>query len=152
MSRKNKKNICLVNQELEEIKGRWLKKEISLDQLTHELIKYNKIKIGLQSKKEVISVIKNKILFDANVKSSHEKITRIALAFVPIMISYIAFSLSIFEQDILATTMYAGIVILLTIGLCCIVFPVLNKHTGKYCREKTFYQIVLESINDEINT
>lgn len=151
MSKNSKKSVYLISKELEDIKGKWLKKQISIDELTHELIKYNNMKTGLQSKKEVLCVIRNKLLLDANVEASHEKITNISLAFVPIMISYIAFFVSIFDQDKLSTSVYAGIVILLTIGLGCIVFPVMIKHNGKYCREKTFYQVVLEIFDDEIN-
>lgn len=150
MSKNSKRSVYLISKELEDIKEKWLKKEISIEQLTHELIKYNNMETDLQSKKEVICVIGNKLLLDANVETSHEKITNISLAFVPIMISYIAFFVSIFEQDKLSTSMYAGIVILLTIGLGCIVFPAMNKHKGKYCREKTFYQVVIEIFDDEI--
>lgn len=150
MSRKRSKNVSLLTKELEKIKGRWLKKEIAIDELTHEIIKFNKSEIDLTIKKEVLNIINIKLILDANVEASHEKITNISLAFIPIMISYIAFFVSIFKMDKFATTIYAGVVILLTIGLVIIIFPALSKHSGKYCREKTFYQIVLEVMNDDI--
>lgn len=112
MSRNRNKNVRLVNQELEEINKRWLNKEIAIDELTHELIKYNKQEADLQSKKEVLYIIRNKLLLDANVESSHEKISNISLAFGPIMISYTAFFMSIFELNKLVIIIFAGLVLL----------------------------------------
>ena len=152
MRRKGRKNVRVLNNELEEIKERWLKKEITLDELTHELISYNKSDKDLASKKEVLNLINNKLILDTNVEASHEKLINISLAFIPIMISYIAFFMSIFEMDKLLTAGYSVAVLLLTTGLTIIIAPVFKKHSGKYCREKSFYQIALGVMNDNTNT
>lgn len=141
---KKKRSVTIINEELEEIKTRWLRKEISINELTHLILQYKNRSMSDIGKAEELQIIKNKLLLDSNVEASTDKLCTISLAFIPIMISYIALFTSLIKQNNYEKYIWLVIVILLTIGLALIVFPVLKKHSGKYSREKTFYQIVID--------
>ncbi len=148
MCKRKNKDALVLNEHLRAIETRWLKKEISLRELTYELIQYRNSVTFLHSKQEQLLMIKCLLLLDVNIEIRNERVSGIMLAFVPIMISYIAFFVSVYKLNNVSTQVWSLLVCTLTVGLFLVVFPVLKKHIGRYDKERAFYQIVLEIMDN----
>jgi hypothetical protein len=139
MGNRNPLTTSQMENKIDNVKKKWLNKEIELIDLPGKLEHVISTFREDQNYVDFKNYIGNKIFLDENVEKSTEVITGIMSPFVSIIISIISLFISLYKfQPILIG--YAVVVIIIYIGFSCIVFPILKKHMGKYARIKSFYQ------------
>lgn len=140
----NSKGISIeeMDEQINVLKERWLKKKISLFELTNKieglLFELRKQEDYHKLKKH----IENIVILDQNIESSTSVIANTSMTFIPILFS-INSVFWISKENNVVSIVFMVIMILMSIGLSCIVIPVLKKHSGNYAREKGFYEVLI---------
>ena len=139
--RNEKEHINHMIGRIEELKQIWLKKKISLielgekaEMLVEELKRetdYSKVK----------GYVENIIILDQNAENSKAMISNTTLAFVAAMLTINSLFLAKNEIEILSY-IYLGVAFLFMVGIIVIFYSTMKKYTGKYAREKSFYEIL----------
>lgn len=128
------------------LKQKWLNKEVSLFELGDDirlLVENMKMKPDYW---KIKMYIENKLVLDKNISESENLITNVSLTFISILIATNSLFLNQIEGT--WTYMYMIVALLALIGiiiLCCLV---IKKHIGKYAREKSFYEIVRNAMEE----
>ncbi|KAF5049248.1 hypothetical protein DSECCO2_441740 [anaerobic digester metagenome] len=131
--------------EVNKVKEKWLEKKIQLIDLTKEIEDVIRDFKQEQNYVHLKNYIENVILLDKNVKSSATVIANVMWVLVPIFLSVNASVLTLTDNKHMAIW-FAVISLVMSVGLVIVACSILRKNTGKYAREKSFYEILLKII------
>lgn len=142
-------NINDLIEKIEDLKQKWLNKEVSLLEVGDaSLVLVNKLKEEPDYYK-VKKYIENKLLLDKNIVASETLITNTTLTFIPILITINSLFLKLNEGVTwVYNILYMGIALLILIGAGILCYSIIKKHIGKYAREKSFYEIVKNTMSE----
>lgn len=129
--------------EIEELKQRWINKEIPLAEVSYFIEKLLDEVKEESSYKKISEYIRSLIIIDNNVEKSEALIFNSSIAFVPIVLTINSLILVQNKNEKLSY-LYLGLTIILQISIGFIYFTIVKKHIGTHARERSFYEIMQE--------